>query len=227
MRNRARVGARRPPRAAAAASRSGGAKSPAPAIISVDGFEHRVSRSAKRSPKSFRKANPSVARDRRHLRHRRRLSEVLPRRDRHQRRVAADQRRRNRGLQEGRAIEFIELPIAYDGIAIVVNPKNTWATSITVAELKTLWEPEAQGKVTALEPGPPGLAGSRDSPLRRRRRLRHLRLLHRGDQRQGKAQPRRLHVERRRQRPRAGHQQRRARARLHSASRTTKRTRTS
>jgi phosphate transport system substrate-binding protein len=44
-------------------------------------------------------------------------------------------------------IEYIELPIAYDGLAVVVNPKNTWATSVTVAELKTLWSPEAQGKV--------------------------------------------------------------------------------
>jgi phosphate transport system substrate-binding protein len=44
-------------------------------------------------------------------------------------------------------VEFIELPIAYDGLAIVVNPKNDWATSITVQELKTLWQPEAQGKV--------------------------------------------------------------------------------
>src|SRR5688572_29133224 len=44
-------------------------------------------------------------------------------------------------------IDYIELPIAYDGLAIVVNPKNTWASSITTAELKTLWQPEAQGKV--------------------------------------------------------------------------------
>ena len=44
-------------------------------------------------------------------------------------------------------IEYIEVPIAYDGLAIVVNPKNTWATTITVAELRTLWAPEAQGKV--------------------------------------------------------------------------------
>ena len=45
-------------------------------------------------------------------------------------------------------IEYIEVPIAYDGIAIVVNPKNTWANSITVDELKTMWAPEAQGKIT-------------------------------------------------------------------------------
>ena len=44
-------------------------------------------------------------------------------------------------------IEFIELPIAYDGMAVVVNPKNTWAPSMTVAELKKLWSPDAQGKI--------------------------------------------------------------------------------
>jgi phosphate transport system substrate-binding protein len=44
-------------------------------------------------------------------------------------------------------IEYVELPIAYDGLAIVVNPKNAWATSITVDELKTLWSPDAQGKI--------------------------------------------------------------------------------
>jgi phosphate transport system substrate-binding protein len=45
-------------------------------------------------------------------------------------------------------VTFLEIPVAYDGLAVVVHPKNTWATSITVAELKALWEPAAQGKVT-------------------------------------------------------------------------------
>ena len=45
-------------------------------------------------------------------------------------------------------VEYIELPIAYDGIAITVNPKASWVDKITVAELKTLWAPDAQGKVT-------------------------------------------------------------------------------
>jgi phosphate transport system substrate-binding protein len=45
-------------------------------------------------------------------------------------------------------VEYIELPVAYDGLAIVVHPKNSWATSLTVAELKALWAPEAQGTVT-------------------------------------------------------------------------------
>jgi phosphate transport system substrate-binding protein len=48
---------------------------------------------------------------------------------------------------EQAGIQYIELPVAYDGIAIAVNPKNTWAASITAAELKTLWAPEAQGTV--------------------------------------------------------------------------------
>ncbi len=47
-----------------------------------------------------------------------------------------------------KAIEYIELPIGYDGLAIVVNPENTWLKDITVSELKTLWEPEAQKKIT-------------------------------------------------------------------------------
>ena len=45
-------------------------------------------------------------------------------------------------------VEYIELPIAYDGIAIAVNPKAAWADMITTAELKTLWAPESQGKVS-------------------------------------------------------------------------------
>jgi phosphate transport system substrate-binding protein len=45
-------------------------------------------------------------------------------------------------------IEYIELPIAYDGLAIVVNPKNNWTDCVTVAELKKMWEPEAQAKTT-------------------------------------------------------------------------------
>ncbi|MEX2273007.1 MAG: PstS family phosphate ABC transporter substrate-binding protein [Vicinamibacterales bacterium] len=44
-------------------------------------------------------------------------------------------------------IEFVEIPVAYDGLSVVVNPKNTWAQSMTVAELKKLWEPAAQGKI--------------------------------------------------------------------------------
>jgi phosphate transport system substrate-binding protein len=45
-------------------------------------------------------------------------------------------------------IKYIELPVAFEGITVVVNPQNTWVKQITVAELKKLWEPAAQGTVT-------------------------------------------------------------------------------
>src|SRR5215217_6536713 len=46
-------------------------------------------------------------------------------------------------------VEYIEIPIAYDGISVVVNKKgNDWATDITSEELKKIWEPSAEGKIT-------------------------------------------------------------------------------
>lgn len=45
-------------------------------------------------------------------------------------------------------VEYIELPVAYDGISVVIHPDNTWVDSLTVEELKRMWEPEAQGKIT-------------------------------------------------------------------------------
>ena len=44
-------------------------------------------------------------------------------------------------------IEYIELPVAFDGLAVMVNPKNDWVDYMTVPELKKLWAPEAQGKI--------------------------------------------------------------------------------
>jgi phosphate transport system substrate-binding protein len=44
-------------------------------------------------------------------------------------------------------ISYYELPIAFDAITVVVNPSNEWVKSLTVADLKKMWEPEAQGKV--------------------------------------------------------------------------------
>jgi phosphate transport system substrate-binding protein len=45
-------------------------------------------------------------------------------------------------------IEYIELPVAYDGIAVMVNPKNNWVVSMTPEDLKKIWEPAAERKVT-------------------------------------------------------------------------------
>lgn len=44
-------------------------------------------------------------------------------------------------------IEFIELPVAFDALTVVVNPRNDFVTQITVDELRKMWEPAAQGKV--------------------------------------------------------------------------------
>jgi phosphate transport system substrate-binding protein len=51
-------------------------------------------------------------------------------------------------LCEKGKIEYVELPIAFDGLSVVVNPKNNWAKCLKVEELKTMWEPAAQGKIT-------------------------------------------------------------------------------
>jgi len=44
-------------------------------------------------------------------------------------------------------IEYYELPVAFDALTVVINPRNTWLRQATVAEMKKLWEPAAQGKV--------------------------------------------------------------------------------
>jgi phosphate transport system substrate-binding protein len=44
-------------------------------------------------------------------------------------------------------VQYIELPVAYDALTVVVHPENTWAETMTVADLKKMWEPAAQGKV--------------------------------------------------------------------------------
>ncbi len=44
-------------------------------------------------------------------------------------------------------IKYFELPIAYDALSVVVHPQNTWLNQVTVAELKKMWEPAAQGKI--------------------------------------------------------------------------------
>ena len=45
-------------------------------------------------------------------------------------------------------VTYMEMPVAYDALTVVVNPKNAFLNSITIEELKKMWEPAAQGKVT-------------------------------------------------------------------------------
>lgn len=45
-------------------------------------------------------------------------------------------------------VQYIEMPIAFDALTVAVNPHNTWSRTMTVEELKKVWEPSAQGKIT-------------------------------------------------------------------------------
>ncbi len=42
---------------------------------------------------------------------------------------------------EANGIEYLEIPVAFDGLSIVVNPQNDWVDSLTVAELQKIWQP--------------------------------------------------------------------------------------
>lgn len=44
-------------------------------------------------------------------------------------------------------VRFMEIPVAFDALTVVANPQNTFARCLTVAELKRVWEPGAQGQV--------------------------------------------------------------------------------
>jgi len=45
-------------------------------------------------------------------------------------------------------VRFLELPIAYDATVVIVNPKNDWLKEVKVEDLKKIWAPESQGKIT-------------------------------------------------------------------------------
>ena len=46
-------------------------------------------------------------------------------------------------------VRYIELPIGFDALTVVVHPDNNWAKDITLTELKKIWEPAAEGKITS------------------------------------------------------------------------------
>jgi len=41
-------------------------------------------------------------------------------------------------------LDFVELPVAYDGLAVVVNPENDWVDYLSVEDLKAIWEPDSK-----------------------------------------------------------------------------------
>jgi phosphate transport system substrate-binding protein len=48
---------------------------------------------------------------------------------------------------KAKGIDYLEIPIAYDALTVIVNPANTWAANMKVADLKKMWEPAASAKV--------------------------------------------------------------------------------
>ena len=60
-------------------------------------------------------------------------------------------------------IAYMEMPVAYDALTVVVNPKNTTMTSISIEDLKKMWEPAAQGKILKWNQVNPAFA---DAPLK-------------------------------------------------------------
>jgi phosphate transport system substrate-binding protein len=61
-----------------------------------------------------------------------------------------------RQLCAAAGVEYLELQVAFDGISVVVHPSNTWVDHLSTAELKRIWEPEAQGVVTTWDQVRPG-----------------------------------------------------------------------
>ena len=49
---------------------------------------------------------------------------------------------------ESAGIDFTEIIMANDGLAVAVNPENDWATCLTVEQLQTIWSPESEGQIT-------------------------------------------------------------------------------
>ncbi|REJ85625.1 MAG: phosphate ABC transporter substrate-binding protein PstS family protein [Acidobacteria bacterium] len=43
----------------------------------------------------------------------------------------------------GNGIQFVEIPIAFDGLSVVVHPENDWVDHLTVDELRAIWNPES------------------------------------------------------------------------------------
>lgn len=60
-------------------------------------------------------------------------------------------------------IRYIELPVAFDALTVVVNPRNTFIRQLTVEQLKKMWEPAAQGQVTRWNQVDPSFP---DAPLK-------------------------------------------------------------
>ena len=98
-------------------------------------------------------------------------------------------------------VTYVQLQVAIDGLTVVVNPANTFATCMTLEQLKTIYGPDSPENLTWNQVDP-SLAEPAGRPLHARRRLGDLRLLHRGRQRRGRRVDHACPAVRGRQRPR-------------------------
>ncbi|MEM1251440.1 MAG: PstS family phosphate ABC transporter substrate-binding protein [Cyanobacteria bacterium P01_H01_bin.21] len=50
-------------------------------------------------------------------------------------------------LCEEAGIEFVEVPVAFDGLTVVTNTENDWAQCLTIEQLNTMWSPDSEGQI--------------------------------------------------------------------------------
>ena len=177
-------------------------------VVQIDGSstvfpDHRSGR--RRIPEGQKGQGQSHGR---HLRHRRRFQEVLPRRDRHHRCLAPDPQGGDGSLQEARR----RVLRAAGRLRRADRGREPEERLGQVPDRRRAQEDVgagAQGKITSWNQVSPDWPNEPLKLFGAGRRFRHLRLLHRSDRRQGQVQPRRLHRQRGRQRAGAGRRQRR------------------
>ncbi len=195
-------------RRAAAAARAKTHSSPRPTVI-VDGSS-TVFRISKAAQEAFNRVDSDDHGGRRQPWDRRRLFALSAGRGRH-RRCLAPAKPDEESKAKAQGIEWTRFVVGYDGITLVVNPKNDFVKSLArraVEDDLGAWE---QGQ--DLEGRRPGLARPEDHPLFTGQRLGDVRVLHRSDRRQGQEPARRRAAELRRQHAgqRRGRRPRRAR----------------
>ncbi len=114
--------------------------------VLIDGSS-TVGPMAEVASRALRRVQPRRQDDRRRVRYRRRFREVLRRRDRHEhasRPIEDDEA----AICDENGVSYQEMVVANDALTLVVNTENDWATCLTVEQLKTIWEPKAEGKIT-------------------------------------------------------------------------------
>ena len=114
-------------------------------------------------------------------------------------------------LAKENGIEYVELPICFDALTVVVNPQAHLGRLDHRRRIEEDLGAGGSGQDHEVESDSPGMAEREVRVVRRRFRFRNVRLLHRSGLRQSQVEPRRLHRQRRRQRARARHRRKQVR----------------